>query len=94
MILPPYVIDVRVREEGQRGFRIWLPFVLLWPLLFAIVGLALVVSALVDLVLLLAARPYHHYTALLLGIGRLVAETRGTCAHVVAPDSLVDIEIY
>ncbi len=93
-IMPPLVIDVRVRERGARGFRIWFPFFLLWPLLFLVVGFALLVSALVDLALILAGARYHHYTQLLLSTGRLLSETRGTRAHVVSEANHVDIDIY
>jgi len=94
MILPPLVIDVRVRETGARSFRIWFPFVLLWPLLLLVVGFALLVSLLVDLALFIAGARYHHYTLLLLGALHLLAEVRGTHAHVNSPGSLVDVDIY
>ena len=94
MILPPLVIDVRVHERGARRFRIWLPFVLLWPLLFVVVGFALVVSVVVDVALLVAGARFHHYTRLLLGGMQLLADVRGTRAHVDSPDNLVDIRIY
>lgn len=94
MILPPLVIDVRVRERGSRAFRIWFPFVLLWPLLFVLVGFALVVTILVDLVLLLAGSRYHHSTALLLGAMHVLADLRGTSAHVDSASTFVAVEIY
>lgn len=94
MILPPLVIDVRVREEGSRNFRIWFPFVLLWPLLLIVVGFALTVSVLVDLALFMTGARYHHYTMLLLGTLGLLAEVRGTHAHVRSTTTLVDVDIY
>ena len=94
MILPPLVIDVHVREEGARSFRIWLPFVLLWPLLFVIVGFALVVSLVVDLALLAAGARYHHYTRLLLSAMRLLADVRGTHARVDSDTTFVNVTIY
>ncbi len=94
MILPPLVIDVRVRETGSRSFRIWFPFVLLWPLLLIMVGFALVVSLLVDFALFMAGGRYYHYTLLLFGALHLLAEVRGTHAHVVNPTTLVDVDIY
>jgi len=94
MILPPLVIDVRVRERGARSFRIWFPLVLLWPLLFLLVGFALVVSLVVDLALLIAGARYHHYTLLLLGAMHLLADVRGTHAHVNSPTTLVNVKIY
>ena len=94
MILPPLVIDVRVRETGARSFRIWFPFFLLWPLLLVIVGFALVVTIIVDFALLIAGARYHHYTLLLVNALGLLAEVRGTHAHVRNADSLVDVDIY
>ncbi len=93
MILPPLVIDVRVRERDARGFRIWFPLVLLWPLLFVIVGFALIVSMLVDIALFFAGAKYHHYTLLLIRSMRLLAEVRGTRAYVNNATSLVDVKI-
>lgn len=93
MILPPLVIDVRVREQGHRGFRIWFPFFLLWPLLFLIVGFMLLVTLLVDLALLVSGARYHHYTALLFGTLHLLAEVRGTRADVRDSNSLVHVTI-
>lgn len=93
MILPPLVIDVRVREEGARGFRIWFPFFLLWPLLLIVAGFALVVTLLVDLALALAGARYHSYTLLLVGSLRLLSEARGTQAHIVSTTSLVNVDI-
>jgi len=94
MILPPLVIDVRVREEGARSFRIWFPFFLLWPLLLIVVGFALLVSVIVDLALLIAGARYYHYTLLLLNALHLLAEVRGTHAYVRNPTTLVDVDIY
>jgi hypothetical protein len=94
MILPPLVIDVRVQERGARRFRIWLPFVLLWPLLFIVVGFALVVSVVVDIALLVVGARFHSYTRLLLGGMQLLADVRGTSAHVDSTENLVDIKIY
>jgi hypothetical protein len=94
-ILPPLVIDVRVREPGKRGFRIWFPFVILWPLLFLIVGFLLLITVLVDMALLIAGAEYHHYTLLVLSTFRLLAYTRGTHARVNSSDStLVYLDVY
>jgi hypothetical protein len=94
MILPPLVIDVRVRESGHRSFRIWFPLFILWPLLLVIVLLALVITVLVDVAMWLAgARPYN-LTQLLFGSMHLLADTRGTVAYVNGPTTLVDVKIY
>ena len=95
MILPPIVIDVRVREnDDAHSFRIWFPFFILWPLLLVIVILALVIAVLVDVAMwVVGARPYN-LTRLLIGSMHLLADTRGTSAYVNTPDSLVDVKIY
>jgi hypothetical protein len=93
-ILPPLVIDVRVQERGKRNVRIWFPFVILWPLLFIVVGFTLVVSMLVDLALLAAGATYHHYTRLILHAMWLLAETRGTHAQVNNDTTHVHFDIY
>ncbi|HEY3318151.1 MAG TPA: hypothetical protein VGK50_06995 [Coriobacteriia bacterium] len=94
MILPPLVIDVHVRERGSRSFRIWFPFVVLWPLLFILVGFALVVSLVVDLALLLAGSRYRHYTRLLLGAMHVLADLRGTQVRVDSATTFVNLDIY
>lgn len=92
--LPPLVIDVRVREPGSRNFRIWLPFFLLWPPLFIIVGFALLVTILVDFALFVSGARYHHYTLLVLGSLRVLAEVRGTHVDAVSDGSVVKVDIY
>ncbi len=93
MVLPPLVIDVRVKEQDARSFRIWFPFVLLWPLLLLVVGFALIVTLLVDIALWFAGSRYHHYTALLLNTVWLLGECRGTHAHIVSGTSRVHVDI-
>jgi hypothetical protein len=93
MILPPWLIDVKVREAGKKGFRIWLPLFLLWPLLLIILALALVVSVIADAILFLAGQRYHHYTLLILGSMQMLADTRGMHADVDGPDAVVHVVI-
>lgn len=93
-ILPPLVIDVHVRSEDSKGFRIWFPVVILWPILFVLVGFALLVTLLVDIALLLSGARYHHYTGLVIGAMWLLAETRGTHAHIDSKTNLVNVNIY
>ena len=92
--LPPLVVHVRVRGEGTRGFRIWLPVVLFWPLLLVVFVLALIGTAVADLVQASMGATYHRYTAFLLSALRLLPETRGTRVYVAGDDNLLDIEIY
>ena len=93
MILPPLVIDVRVRQDGSRGFRIWLPLFLLWPLLLPLVLVVVLVALLADIARTIAGARYHHYTALTLGSLQLFAELRGAHADVVTSDSRVHVVI-
>jgi hypothetical protein len=92
--LPPLVIDVRVRETGMRSFRIWLPFFLLWPILFIVIGFVLLVTALVDVALFISGARYHHYTLLVLGSLRVLAAVRGTHVNALSDDSHVKVDIY
>lgn len=92
--LPPLVIDVRVREPGARGFRIWFPFFVLWPLLLVIIGFVLLVAALVDIALFVSGARYHHYSLLVLGTMRLLASVRGTHVTALSDDNHVKIDIY
>ncbi len=94
-IMPPLVIDVRIREKGAtKDVHVWVPFFLLWPLLLVIGGFALAVTAIVDLALWLAGARYHHYSLLLIGAIGVVAESRGTRAHIDGTDARVDVDIY
>jgi len=31
-MIPPMLMRVRVKERGKKGFRLWLPLFLIWPL--------------------------------------------------------------
>ena len=93
MILPPWLIDVKVKEAGKKGFRIWLPLFLLWPLILIVLALALVVSAVADVILFLAGQRYHHYTLLLLTCMQTLADCRGMHADVDGPDAVVHVTI-
>lgn len=94
MILPPLVVNLRIRETDTHGFRMWLPVFLLWPLLLVVLVLALAVSILVDAMRFLTGRRYHHFTLLLLNSLRILAEIRGTHAHIKNATQLVDVDIY
>ena len=93
-ILPPLVIDVRVREEGQRTFFMWLPLFLLWPILFVLVGCALIISVTLDLAFWLAGASFYHFTATIIGALRVLAAVRGTRVHVDSDTTFVRVNIY
>jgi uncharacterized membrane protein len=94
MILPPLSMWLDVASPGHRRVRLWLPLFLVWLLLVPLALLALVLAIVADLVLLLAGRPYHHYTLLLLGCFAVLAATRGTVVRVNGDDAVVDLAIY
>ena len=91
-MIPPAVIDVAIREKGKKGFRIWLPLFLFWPLLLVLLVLAGIAAILTDIVMYAMGRPYHHYTLLLLAIGQMFSEVWGTRVHV-SGDSRIRIVI-
>lgn len=87
----PLVVRLRVATPGRRRVRLWIPAVLLWPLLLALAVLALVLTTLADLVLRLSGQPSCHATGLLWwSLGalaqcrgmRLSIENRTTCVRV------------
>lgn len=92
-LVPPYLIDVSFTANGNRRRHIWLPLILLWPLLLVLGVLALVFTILADVVLLALGQPYHRYTRLLIGCFALLPATRGTTVYVRNPRSLVDLTI-
>ena len=92
--VPPLVVDVRVKQPDAKGFRIWLPLFLLWPLLLPLYALALAIGAVVDLALLLGGARYHHYTLLLLGALKLLGSSRGTHVRARGADANVNVDIY
>lgn len=93
MILPPASMWLRVAPHGRRGHRLWLPLFLLWLLLSPVVVVAFAVTGLIDVVLFVTARSYHHYTRLLFRTLALLADTRGMVVRVNADDSVVDLTI-
>ncbi|MHB1345032.1 MAG: hypothetical protein ACYCX3_11845 [Thermoleophilia bacterium] len=93
MSLPPLLTLVRIARPGRRGFGLWVPVFLLWPLLFVIGLLALAAAAHADAVLLVSGQTYHHYTRLVAGSFALLGETRGTTVRVAGPDTNIHIEI-
>jgi hypothetical protein len=85
MRMPPYLISMRVMDQGRTKFRLWLPLFLLWLLLLPLFVLALVVTLLVDL-LTLPAGWRLNFTRFLFNVVGMLGETRGTEVHVDAQD--------
>jgi hypothetical protein len=85
MRMPPYLISLRVTDQGRTKFRLWLPLFLLWLLLLPLFVLALVVTLLVDLFTLAIGWRFNATRFLFHVIG-LLGETRGTEVKIDAHD--------
>lgn len=93
MTLPPTLLYVRHDSPERRGIGVWLPLFLIWLVLLPFVLVALLVTALVDTVLFLSWRSYHHYTLLLLRALGLLGELRGLTVHIQSKNDVVDIDV-
>lgn len=81
MKMPPYLISMRVIDQGRTKFRLWLPLCLLWLLVLPFFLLVLVVTFLADLVTLPLGNRFG-FTRLVLGIVGMLSAARGTEIHV------------
>jgi hypothetical protein len=77
MKVPPYLVAMRVVEQGRTKVRLWLPLFLLWPLALPLIVLTLLGTVIVDVCRLLDSRKWA-YTRLAVGVLGLLGETRGT----------------
>ena len=93
MSLPPVSLDLKVASSTRRPVHLWLPLFLLWPLALVLGVVALAVAVVVDAVLLLAGRRYHHYSILLVRSFEAVNETRGMVVRVSNEKSAVDMTV-
>ena len=93
MSLPPMILDLKVASSTRRPVHLWLPLFLLWPLALALGIVALAVAVVVDAVLFLAGRRYHHYSILLVRSFEAVNETRGMVVRVSNEKSAVDMTV-
>jgi hypothetical protein len=89
MKLPPILVRLRIRPAGRRGFGLWLPVVLLWPLALPLVLLALLLCAIADL--LTAGR--FRLAGIWLATCLLLCELRGLRVRVHGRESGDDIHI-
>jgi hypothetical protein len=85
MRMPPYLISLRVIDQGRTKFRLWLPLFLLWLLLLPLFVLVLVVTLLIDLFTLPAGYKFG-FTRFLFGVLGILGATRGTQVQVNAHD--------
>ena len=79
--MPPYLISMRVTDQGRTKFRLWLPLCLLWLLVLPFFLLALVVTLLADLVTLPMGNRFG-FTRLVFGVVEMLGAVRGTEVHV------------
>jgi len=92
MIVPPSLLRIELPGKGRerRGFQLWLPLFLMWPLFFILALLALSVAVSVDAVLVVARARFHGYTRLTIACMRTLCAIRGTRVHVRSSDGNVD----
>ena len=93
MNIPPAILDLRVRPSDGRRVHLWLPLFLLWPFALALGILALVLTILVDFVLIVLGKRYHHYTILLARSFGALCETRGMVIRVNDGKTAIDMTI-
>lgn len=77
MKCPPSIVSMRVAEEERTRFRLWFPLFILWPLLLVLLLLTFIATLVADLFSLIAGHRFG-YTRLILGVLRVVNDTRGT----------------
>jgi hypothetical protein len=92
-MLPPMLLYVKVSTRERKRIGIWLPLFLVWLILLPLVALMFAVTVAVDLVLILADQPYHHYTLLLARVFGVLGDCRGTTVHVNADHTNVRIDL-
>ncbi|MBN1306426.1 MAG: hypothetical protein JXA18_00815 [Chitinispirillaceae bacterium] len=79
MIFPPALINVEVGGGQRKPWRLWLPVILLWPLLVIAAAILLPLAAVAEVFLSAkGVRPF----SLLIALSRVVAELRGTQVEV------------
>jgi hypothetical protein len=93
MNVPPLVLDLKVVRPERRPVHLWLPLFLLWPLALALGVLALALTIVVDGVLLVLGRRYHHYTVLLVRSFATLGETRGMVIRFSNQKTAVDMTV-
>ena len=85
MRMPPYLISLRVTDQGRTKFRLWLPLFLLWLLLLPLFVLALVVTFLLDLLTLPLGNGFR-FSRFLFGVIGVMGAARGTEVQVATGD--------
>jgi len=84
----PFVAKIAVRNQRNRGFRIWIPLAFVWLLLLPVVLLLLPVFC----VACLAVRV--NLLRALLGLGEILSGLKGTDIEVGHGDASLSIDIF
>jgi hypothetical protein len=93
MKLPPYLVYLKIKSEEGRGFGIWLPVFLLWPLVLILFVIALPFLLLADLITSLSQQPFHQFTRLIIAILMLLPEARDTAVDIHSGKSVVKFTV-
>lgn len=91
MRLPPLFVRLKIGFEGWRLPGLWVPVVLLWPLLFALLFLAFVIG--LAAMLVFEPRGLGRFVRLSLGAYALLCESRGMRVDVADRSSVVLVTI-
>ena len=81
MRMPPYLLQLRVIDQGKTKIRLWLPLFLVWLILLPLLCVALAVTLLADLLSLLAWKQ-PGFTRFLFGVLGTINAVKGTEVHV------------
>jgi len=65
-MMPPALIYIGIKKKG-RGFRLWLPLFLLWPIVAVLFLAAISISVVTDLPSLIKRKAYFRNTRLAVG---------------------------
>jgi hypothetical protein len=88
-MIPPLFLTVRIREPGRRGFRLWLPLLLLWPILLPLLLLAAAFMLLVGALLFSPLRAWRAVAATY----EMICAFRGLTVDVRSREETVLIQI-
>lgn len=89
-MIPPFLIRIKIQEEGKSDFGLWVPFFLLWPLILPLLLLVYLFLLLVSLFRLRPGRGILSVTAL----WALFCALRGLSVDVSGPRSSVKLFVW
>jgi hypothetical protein len=89
MKLPPMLFHIRIRPSGRKGFGIWLPMFLLWPLLVPLMAAVIVLALVADFASVFRFR----LTMMSVAVWVLICEMRGVRVAVEGKRSGTDVKI-